>query len=90
MVRSPSLDSLETSFKSLIPFVKETKIKGTAISLSKLMKMSPIGLIQSRIKDGPPGNLALHYQILIGIVLGAIIGMVAAKFPGGPSFIRNW
>ncbi|MEL6276588.1 MAG: cation:dicarboxylase symporter family transporter, partial [Bacteroidota bacterium] len=35
-------------------------------------------------------RLALHYQILIGIVLGAIIGMVAAKFPGGPSFIRDW
>jgi Na+/H+-dicarboxylate symporter len=35
-------------------------------------------------------RLALHFQILLGIVLGAFLGLAAARFPGGPELIRDW
>lgn len=33
---------------------------------------------------------ALHYQILIGILLGALIGYVASGYEAGPGIITNW
>ncbi len=35
-------------------------------------------------------RIALHFQILIGIVLGAGIGYLAGQLDGGPTFIENW
>ncbi|MEM9928896.1 MAG: dicarboxylate/amino acid:cation symporter [Bacteroidota bacterium] len=35
-------------------------------------------------------HLALHYQILIGIVLGALLGLVASQIAGGTAFVINW
>ena len=42
------------SFKSAIPVINETTIKGTAINLSALMKMVPNGFIQSDTKTLKP------------------------------------
>ena len=35
-------------------------------------------------------NLALHWKIIIGMVLGVLTGFIAVKFDGGESFIMNW
>ncbi len=35
-------------------------------------------------------KLALHWQILIGMVLGVLFGIVATKISGGPEFVRDW
>lgn len=35
-------------------------------------------------------KLAFHWQILIGMVLGVLVGIVAAQFETGADFIRNW
>jgi len=35
-------------------------------------------------------RLPLHFQILIGILLGAGIGFVASNIAGGPDFVSRW
>lgn len=35
-------------------------------------------------------RVALHFQILIGIILGAGIGYLSGQLPGGPAFITHW
>ena len=35
-------------------------------------------------------KLALHWQILIGILLGIIIGLLCIQFPGGNQFVLAW
>lgn len=35
-------------------------------------------------------GIALHYQILIGIIVGAVLGFAAGQLEGGPAFISNW
>ncbi|NER14997.1 cation:dicarboxylase symporter family transporter [Leptobacterium flavescens] len=35
-------------------------------------------------------KLALHWKILIGMVLGIIIGLIFAKLDWGPQFIKEW
>ena len=42
------------SFRSDIPFIKDARINGMAISLSELMKIVPKGLIQFVTKIVPP------------------------------------
>lgn len=34
--------------------------------------------------------IPLHYQIVIGIVVGAVLGLAAGKIDGGPAFIADW
>ena len=36
------------------------------------------------------GRLALHFQILIGIVVGALLGWTASLIDGGPALINDW
>ena len=38
----------------------------------------------------PHKGLALHYQILIGIILGALLGLAASRISGGMVFVANW
>ena len=54
IVFAPIDDSLEISFKSEIPLIKDARIKGIAMSFSELMKIVPKGLIQLVIKIVPP------------------------------------
>lgn len=35
-------------------------------------------------------KLAFHWKILIGMLLGVVVGFVAAQFSEGAQFIRNW
>src|SRR5690625_4412048 len=35
-------------------------------------------------------KLALHWQIIIGIVAGLLFGVVCTMFPGGRPFIIDW
>ena len=35
-------------------------------------------------------KLALHWQIILGIVLGVLFGLILLNFEGGKSFIINW
>lgn len=35
-------------------------------------------------------KVPLHFQILIGIVLGAGIGILASNISGGPAFVNDW
>ena len=35
-------------------------------------------------------KLALHWKILIGMVLGVVIGLIFAKLDWGPQFIKDW
>lgn len=35
-------------------------------------------------------KLALHWKILIGMVLGVIIGFILLQFENGPTFAKNW
>ena len=35
-------------------------------------------------------NLALHWKIIIGMVLGVITGFIAVQFEGGEKFIMDW
>lgn len=35
-------------------------------------------------------KLALHWQILIGMVLGVLFGFGAVQFGGGPEFVTDW
>jgi proton glutamate symport protein len=35
-------------------------------------------------------NLALHWQIIIGLAAGILLGIVALQFEGGTIFIKNW
>ena len=35
-------------------------------------------------------KIALHWQILIGIILGVLIGLLCIQFPGGNQFVLNW
>ena len=53
MVRAPILESFEISLRSEIPFIKEAKISGTAISLRAFIKILPKGFIQSSINCAP-------------------------------------
>lgn len=34
--------------------------------------------------------MRLHYQILIGIILGGLIGYLASTMAGGPEFVASW
>jgi Na+/H+-dicarboxylate symporter len=36
------------------------------------------------------GKLALHWQILIGMILGVIMGIVFSKIPWGKAFVTDW
>ena len=45
------------SFKSEIPFIREARIKGIAISFRELIKIVPKGFIQSDIKSFPNSKL---------------------------------
>lgn len=42
-----------------------------------------------RMRSASKG-IALHYQILIGIIVGAVLGFAAGQLEGGPAFISNW
>src|SRR5690606_766467 len=53
IVLVPIFESLEISLRSDIPFTRDARIKGTAISLRALIKIFPKGLIQSPMKPGP-------------------------------------
>jgi Na+/H+-dicarboxylate symporter len=35
-------------------------------------------------------NMALHWQILLGMVIGVLIGIVGIQFNAGPEFIKDW
>ncbi len=35
-------------------------------------------------------KIALHWKILLGMLLGVIIGLVAIQFSGGQTFVTNW
>ena len=35
-------------------------------------------------------KLALHWQIILGMVLGVLFGLILLNFEGGKSFIINW
>ena len=35
-------------------------------------------------------SIPLHFQILLGIVIGALLGLAAANIEGGSAFITNW
>lgn len=35
-------------------------------------------------------KLAFHWKILIGMVLGVVIGLIAAQISWGPEFVRDW
>lgn len=35
-------------------------------------------------------RIPLHFQILIGIVVGGLLGFAASAFTGGPALIANW
>lgn len=35
-------------------------------------------------------NIALHWKILIGMVLGLLFGFMMLQFSGGESFVKNW
>ena len=53
MVFKPIEANFEMSFKSEIPFMRDAKIKGTAINLSSFTKIVPKGLIHAAIKAVP-------------------------------------
>jgi len=36
------------------------------------------------------GKLALHWKIILGMVLGVIVGYLAVQIGGGSKFIVNW
>ena len=56
MVLPPIFESLEISFKSDTPLIKDAKIKGTAINFKRLMKIFPKGFTQSVITCLPQSN----------------------------------
>lgn len=35
-------------------------------------------------------KLALHWKILLGMLLGALVGIIASNFDGGKEFIQDW
>jgi proton glutamate symport protein len=35
-------------------------------------------------------KLALHWKIIIGMVIGLLIGFIAIQIDGGPQFIKDW
>ena len=35
-------------------------------------------------------KLALHWKILIGMILGVVLGLIAAQFPSGISLVKDW
>ena len=35
-------------------------------------------------------KLALHWQIILGMVLGVLFGLLLLNFEGGKSFVINW
>ncbi len=35
-------------------------------------------------------NLALHWQIIIGMVIGVLIGIISVQFTGGSEFVTDW
>lgn len=35
-------------------------------------------------------KLALHWQIIIGLVAGILVGLIAIQFSGGSTFIKDW
>ncbi len=35
-------------------------------------------------------KLALHWKIIIGMVIGVVVGIVAIQFEGGTNFIKDW
>lgn len=47
------------------------------------------GLSNNAMSTSQP-RIPLHFQILIGIVLGALIGYLSGQLPGGSAFIQNW
>ena len=47
------VESFEISFKSEIPFIRDARIKGIAISFKRFIKIVPKGLIQSFINSEP-------------------------------------
>ena len=49
----PMVESFEISLRSDIPFIREAKIKGIAISFKRFIKIVPKGLIQSLMKSKP-------------------------------------
>ena len=59
IVRPPIFESFEISFKSETPFINEAKIKGTAISFKRLIKIVPKGFIQSVIIWLPNSKFAI-------------------------------
>ena len=54
MVLNPIFLIFEISCKSEIPFIREARIRGTAISFNKLMNIVPNGFIQSITNSLPP------------------------------------
>lgn len=35
-------------------------------------------------------RIPLHFQILFGIIAGALLGVAAQQFPGGPAWVNDW
>ncbi|MDD3723507.1 MAG: cation:dicarboxylase symporter family transporter, partial [Lutibacter sp.] len=35
-------------------------------------------------------KLALHWQILLGMVLGVLVGLIMTQFEGGEEIVRDW
>ena len=35
-------------------------------------------------------KLALHWQILLGMVLGVVVGLIMTNFDGGREIIQDW
>jgi proton glutamate symport protein len=35
-------------------------------------------------------KLALHWQILLGMVLGVLVGLIMTQFDGGSDFVKDW
>ena len=35
-------------------------------------------------------KIALHWKILIGMLLGVVIGLIGAQIPGGSEVVQDW
>jgi Na+/H+-dicarboxylate symporter len=45
---------------------------------------------QLKIKFKKMKKIALHWQILLGMVLGVLVGLIMTQFEGGSEIVRDW
>lgn len=68
------------SFKSEIPFIKEARIKGIAMSFSNFTKMVPKGLIQLATNVAPPSSVVIPNPKRIPTIIPIKIFQCNASF----------